>query len=364
MRTIVAYVSGHGFGHAVRVIEVLRALRRRAPEVRILMRTPLGRAFFDDNLAGSFDYGACRLDVGAVQSDSLTVDVPGSLRAYAEILRRRQDIVGSETETLAAARPDLVLADIPGLAFDVAHRLSLPAVAMTNFSWDWIYADYVRDFPEYAYVVDDLRESYGHASLLLRLPMHGDLSAFPTIRDIPFVARRATLEPADVRRRLGLPPDRRIVLLSFGGIGVALTRVPEMPGILFVSTHDAAGKESAASCRVLSNRELGAAGVRYEDLVRASDVILSKPGYGIVAECIANGTAMVYTSRGRFAEYPRLVEGIRAHLPNAFLDNEALRAGRWQSALEAVLDQPRREPTVALDGAEVAAEALLKIGDR
>jgi len=358
--SIVAYVSGHGFGHAVRVIEVLREIGRRAPETRIEVRTPLGRAFFDHNLGGTFGYGACRLDVGAVQSDSLTVDVEGSLRAYADIVRRRRELIASEVEKVGAAPPDVVLADIPGLAFDIAEALFRPAVAMTNFSWDWIYADYVRDFPEYAFVVDDLRESYGRSSLLLRLPLHGDLGAFPNIRDIPFVARRAVLEPADTRRRLDLPADRRVVLLSFGGIGLELTQVPEIPGILFVSTHDAAGK-SSNTCRVLSDTLLAAAGVGYEDLVRASDAVISKPGYGIVAECIANGTSMVYTSRGRFAEYPRLVDGIRAHLPNAFLDNEALLAGRWQSALQAVLDQPRRQPAVALDGATVAAETLLDL---
>ena len=80
-------------------------------------------------------------------------------------------------------------------------------------------------------------------------------------------------------------------------------------GVLFVATQHVAGGTSDG-CRVVSNDALRAASVRYEDLVRASDAILSKPGYGIVAECIANGTSLVYTSRGRFAEYPRLVEGI------------------------------------------------------
>ena len=39
-------------------------------------------------------------------------------------------------------------------------------------------------------------------------------------------------------------------------------------------------------------------GFRYEDLVAAVDVVLTKPGYGIVSECVANDTALLYTSRG------------------------------------------------------------------
>ena len=48
-------------------------------------------------------------------------------------------------------------------------------------------------------------------------------------------------------------------------------------------------------------------GFRYEDLVAAVDVVVTKPGYGIIAECIAAGTPMLYTSRGDFREYDLLV---------------------------------------------------------
>ena len=34
------------------------------------------------------------------------------------------------------------------------------------------------------------------------------------------------------------------------------------------------------------------AGVRYEDLVGAAEAVVTKPGYGIISECIANDTAI------------------------------------------------------------------------
>ena len=359
--TIACYISGHGLGHAVRVIEVLRAMRRRRPELAVTIRTPLDRWFFDFNLRGQFRHGACRLDIGAVQADSLSVDPEASLRAYAEIAAQRDVLVATEVSALAPRRPELVLSDIPALAFEVARSLGVPSVAMTNFSWDWIYADYVRDFPHYTGMVADLRASYARSTLLLRLPMHGDLSAFPRVRDIPLVARVAGLGAAEVRRRLDLPARDRVVLLSFGGLGVALRRPPTpLPGVTFVSTGGAAaGLLKVAGCRAVSNAQLAQAGVRYEDLVGAADAVMTKPGYGIVAECIANGTPMVYTSRGRFAEYACLVEGIRTHLEHAFISNEDLHAGRWSAALESVLAPPRRPGSAQVNGAAVAAEVLL-----
>ena len=53
--------------------------------------------------------------------------------------------------------------------------------------------------------------------------------------------------------------------------------------------------------------------LRYEDLVAAADVVVSKPGYGIVSECIANDTALLYTSRGRLIEYDVMVAEMPQH---------------------------------------------------
>lgn len=362
MPTIAIYVSGHGFGHAARVCEVLRALRRLSPDVACLVRSPLARWFFDFNLGFPIVYGACRLDVGVVQADSLAVDLPATCRAYAALEHDRERLIAAELAALRPHAPALVFADIPGLAFAVAERLGVPGVAMSNFSWDWIYADYVAELPAFAPLAAALRQDYGRATMLLRLPLYGDLGAFRHIRDIPLVARRAAVAPATTRRRLGLPPGDRLVLLSFGGLGLALDAAPRIAGVTFLATGaSAAGDEAPAGVRAVTHPELTEAGLRYQDLVAACDAVLTKPGYGIVAECIANGTPMIYTARGRFAEYPCLVHGIDAHLPNAFIAPDDLRAGRWQAAVDAVLSQPRRTLTVRIDGADVAAAALASL---
>lgn len=361
MPVLACYVSGHGLGHASRVAEVLNRLWLEYPDVTAVIRAPTGRWFFDFNLEGRFTHTPSRLDVGAVQRDSLSVDPDATLRAYAEIAARKEESIAAEVAALAPYRPSLVFADIPPLAFDIARRLAIPAVAMTNFSWDWIYADYVRDFPDHAGLVEEIRTSYGQAALLLRLPLHGDLSAFPHVRDIPLVARTATVGRTEVRRRLHLPESDRLVLLSFGGIGVSLQRKPAAPsGVSFITTQIPSGTAPPSWCRAISNTALAEARVRYEDLLASSDAVITKPGYGIVAECIANGTSMIYTPRGRFAEYERLTAGIQAHLPNALIANEDLLAGRWVQALEALFAQPRREPHADTSGATVAARLLLE----
>ena len=106
------------------------------------------------------------------------------------------------------------------------------------------------------------------------------------------------------------------------------------------------------------------AGVRYEDLVGAAEVVVTKPGYGIISECIANDTAILYTRRGHFPEYDVLVEEMPKYLRSAFISQDDLFAGKWESPLDKLLAQPKPKKKPETNGADVAAEILLKALDK
>ena len=99
-------------------------------------------------------------------------------------------------------------------------------------------------------------------------------------------------------------------------------------------------------------------GLRYEDLVAACDVVATKPGYGIIAECIANQTAIMYTSRGRFAEYPVLVDQMPRYLRCRYLDHDDLFAGRWRGVLDRIMASPAPPERAATDGADAIARRI------
>ena len=66
--------------------------------------------------------------------------------------------------------------------------------------------------------------------------------------------------------------------------------------------------------------------LRYEDLVATAEAVVTKPGYGIVSECVANGTPLLYTSRGRFIEYDMFVTEMPRVLTCRFMPQDDLRA--------------------------------------
>ena len=91
----------------------------------------------------------------------------------------------------------------------------------------------------------------------------------------------------------------RSVLLSFGGFeirGIDFGRVEHLDEYQFLITQPLP--------RAIRNvRVVAMDGLRYEDVVAQADAVITKPGYGIVSECLANRVPVLYTDRGRFAEY-------------------------------------------------------------
>src|SRR5262249_3930538 len=182
------------------------------------------------------------------------------------------------------------------------------------------------------------------ATLALRLPIQGGFESMSVIRDIPFIARKSARHPADTRQRLGLDGRRPLVLSSFGAVGL------ELP-------YD---RIAASGLTVIEERRLPPAGIRYEDLVRAVDVVVRRPGYGIVSDCIANDAPLIYTSRGRFAEYEVMVVEMPRMLRCRYINREDLSSGNWAAAVAAVLGQPRPVEKVDVNGATVAAAHVLE----
>jgi hypothetical protein len=65
-------------------------------------------------------------------------------------------------------------------------------------------------------------------------------------------------------------------------------------------------------------------------VVAAVDVVVTKPGYGIISECVANDTALLYTDRGHFIEYGVLVREMPRYLRCAYLPQAEVLTGHWR----------------------------------
>jgi len=357
------YVSSHGFGHAARDIEVINAIGRIRPDVRIVMRSGVPASFVEQSALVPLELQHAETDTGVAQIDSLHIDEGATARraaAFHEAFGARAD---GEAEMLRDIKASLVVGDIPPLACAAADRAGIPSIVLGNFTWDWIYAAYAQFETLAPGVIDAIGAAYALTSRALRLPLHGGFETMAgVLRDLPFIARRSNRAPDDVRRCLGLSSDELVVLISFGGFGLRLDQHAIVRGnrirLLVTDGHPLPGPEAANPVR-LTPRTLATLGLRYEDLVAASDVVVSKPGYGIVSECIANNTALLYTPRGRFAEQDVFERDMPALLRCRRIEQEELLAGRWQGAIDALLAQAQPVAPPSTAGAAIAADEIL-----
>ena len=302
--------------------------------------------------------GPC--DTGVVQASSVQHDdratVDAAIAFYADYPRRVED----ELRALRGAGVDLIVSDVPPMAFDVAAALGVPAVAIANFTWHWIYEAHPGFAERAPHVLDAIRRAYGTATLALELPFGAGFDVFPRVERVPLVARRPAQPRAATRAHFGLPAGRRAALLSFGGYGMPsldLGAIDCLDDWTIVTT-DRTSATAGAGAAIVIAEDAFTHGFRYEDLVAAVDVVVTKPGYGIIAECIASNTALLYTSRGAFREYDLLVAEMPKYLRCGFISQEDLFAGRWRDRLELLLGQPEPPQTIATNGAEVVANRL------
>jgi L-arabinokinase len=309
------------------------------------------------------------------QLDSLRLDEADTARRAAAFYATFAKRVEAEADVLDALHAAAVVADLPPLAIAAAHRARRPAIALGNFTWDWIYQGY-EEFARFAPgVVDIIRGAYSRTTLSLRLPFHGGFEPMLAVtRDIPLIARHARHSRDGIRRTLGIASDATVVLVSFGAYGLEIPYrdVAQAGRFVLVATdlevpvHDSVtgALEPGGAFRHFRIADLAARDLYYPELVAAADVVVSKPGYGIVSECIANGAALLYTDRGRFAEHEIFVAEMPHVLKSRFLGQQDLVRGRWTAAVESLLDQPEPPHRLATNGAEVAAGAILDIADR
>jgi len=345
--SVVFYISGHGFGHASRSIEIINALIDRKPHLEVIIRSSVASWLVERTAHRNVTLSAAEVDTGVIQIDSLNLDAPGSIRRAEAFMSTFDQRVQREVGFLREHRAVLTISDLPALGIAAGRAAGLPALASGNFTWDWIYEHYNGG----ARVAKQIGDVYANTTLALRMPMWGGFQTMPKVWDIPFVARRSKRDPDEIRTALDIPRDQRVVLTSFGGYGLEGLNVSALRSLR---------DYHVLLPGMIDERAMYDRGYRYEDLVHAVDVVVTKPGYGIISECIANDTALLYTSRGDFREYQVLVDAMPKYLRCGFIDHADLFSGNWASHLDALLAQPAPE-TPPVDGAEAVADILLEI---
>ncbi|KAF9998024.1 hypothetical protein BGZ80_007142 [Entomortierella chlamydospora] len=197
------YVSGHGFGHATRVNQIITELLKSTTTATtttsstsdstqsetsssssrhtIYIVSDAPEFIFQDVIALGAIYRNAKVDAGVVQPVAYYVDRKKTIEGCKQFLSRRDEMIQLEVSWLAQVGVDCVLADAPFLPCAAASAYGIPAILITNFTFDEVYRylqegdDFDKDVVACA---DAALEDYKKASLLLRLPGYIDIPSF------------------------------------------------------------------------------------------------------------------------------------------------------------------------------------------
>ncbi|MDQ2687733.1 MAG: hypothetical protein M3Y28_07695 [Armatimonadota bacterium] len=354
MKTICYYITGHGYGHAVRTIQIVKAL---PPDVRLILKTTaLERLFREDLGDRDFTYLRAEYDCGSVQSDSITVLPRETLTRYCEIAVRNETILGDEVDFLRRENVHCVVTDIPSFPLRAAYEADVPGVAVANFTWHDIYQEYVQG-PDDAQLLAEMGREYAQATVALITPLclPTVTDPFPTVGRVPLVARRGRCVRDSLLQELSRPDGTHLALLYLGvwGLDIAWERLAMFTDWTFL-TYEA--PPVAVPNVVTLDRIIWP----YADTMASLDAVLAKTGYGTVTECIANSVPMIYPPRKGFIEHEALAAGLTRWGGGVPITEADFLAGRWAASLGAAL-RARPDPNAfATDGADVIARKLME----
>lgn len=349
------YITGHGFGHAIRTTQIIKSL---PPGLPLILKTTAPERLFREELPGrDFAYVPAEYDCGCLQSDSVTVLRRETLTRYGEIARDNAARLPDEVAFLRECGVHCVASDIASFPLLAAREAGVPSVAVANFTWHDIYSEYVETASDAA-LLRQMAQEYAAATAAcltpLCVPTVGDV--FPRVERVPLVARRGQPMRDALTKVLGISRDKHLALLYLGNWGLDIHWPALEQWTDWVFLLDRALSPPVGNVRAFDARRWG-----YADIASSVDAVVSKAGYGTLTECIANSVPLLYLPRHGFREHEALVVGMNAWGGGIEISEAAFFAGEWGTALRSAL-AARPDPSIfPTNGADVVANKLAEL---
>ena len=333
------YVSHHGFGHISRSFELIKVLLAQ-PEVEEVHLISARMSFVKERHPKLF-FRDAKTDVGMVQNNSISIDIPATLAELKNFAKHKPTIIESELSYLKQNKIDRIISDSSSLPFLLASSLKIPSFFVGNFTWSSIYSHYAaydKNFIEHA---DILSQEYSLAKTGFILAFSMPIDCIANQVTIGVVGRKPTSSKAELRKKYAMKDTEMYFLLSFGAYGLEDKNIQfdNLPSnyVPVVSGHEG----------FFSTRVMRISDDHYPNVVCACNYVLTKPGYGILSECYYANTPIIYTDRGDFPEYPYLVQALDTFFESYYITQDQLSSMNFLDVLTT-----QKQPTRTLPEAK------------
>lgn len=299
MKTIAYYISDYGFGHAARSVAVIRHLLAMEEDVRIIICHSFALRFLQESFKGEnrVTFRTIATDIGYVlQKDSIEPDIKKLNVEYKKYLQKWNFLIEQERDFLQTNRVDLVISDISAFPFEAAYTLGIPSLGISNFTWHTAYQGLIADS-----LLEPLKEAYEKMTYFFSLAGSKEPNwGMKGIEQFGFFARNVDSNEVNRIRKLVNPIGDKLVV--FFGLGMKidieqLERLPiwGSPNCMFIVSSNVQVKRP----NVLP---IPKDYLESQHYIAAADLVISKPGWGIVSEAVCNRKPLLILERQTMKE--------------------------------------------------------------
>lgn len=288
MKTIIFYVSNHGFGHLTRTIaiaeKILKTSNYNISYVSGEKQINFAKKYLA-NYKEKIEFRIVNNDIGLINNwKSLEVDKKETLRIIDEYLKGFDFLLSNEYEYYKNIEIDRIIVDISILGIHLGKKLGVYTSLIGNFTWcqQYEYLDFpkelINQFKNTYKLVDEIIEY--DLSLGLKEYNENVIKGHILAREID--SRRVE----EIRAKYG-----RIIMISCGqSATLSNIHVSNFPGTIIKTR----GIEVTSTSPII---ELDFDVLDTQNYVSASEIIITKAGWGTIGEGLVGHTPLVLMER-------------------------------------------------------------------
>lgn len=276
MKKIIFYLSDHGFGHAARNLLIIEELLLLGHQVIVKTGEAQG-AFIKDSLKKyqALEVISQSLDIGLIlKQGSFEID-PQQLEIrvqnYIESWHSR---IKKEVTYLKKGNPDLIVCDIVPWIFHATKEVGIKSCLISNFTWIEIYQEYLSKE-----IISAYKSCYQQVDEVIRYDLATSFMRqyFKQVNEVSVCAR--TFHEEEVKK-IKNRFEKPIVFVSVG-------RSVDLEEVIYVDHFNyqfivTEGIKLIGDNVLYLPKEIE----NTQDYIKAADLVITKAGFGTIAEAM------------------------------------------------------------------------------
>lgn len=306
MKTIAYYISDYGYGHASRSIAVMKELLKHQ-EVKIIVCHSYALSFVQESIKSiRVKYRNLKTDIGYyLEKDSIQPDKNQLLEEYNNFVTDWEDRIQQEKEFLKLYHVDLVVSDISPISFEVAKCLDIPSVGVSNFTWYTAYQGLIKNKE-----LNLFKEAYQNMTYFFSLAGGQENWSIKTNKYGFFSREVDYKEVQRIRQEVNPDNNQKVIFLGFG-MKIEVGFLEELP------IWDSPNCVFIVSSNVNVNRsnvyKVPADYLESHNYIAASDLLISKAGWGMVGEALSAKVPLLILNRSSMKEDQNTINYLKKH---------------------------------------------------